>query len=132
VRLEECVELVEHDARLHRHRHRIAVECDDAVERLAVVDHQRFADALPALRRAGTARQQRHVEIARHRHRSPRVVLVAGHHDADGKYLIDRCVGRVTAARAGVEQHVAAAFLAQTRRKPRGIDRAPEARRHAD
>ena len=43
---------------------RVAVDLADGVEMLAVIDHQRGADRLPALRAARAARQHRHADLA--------------------------------------------------------------------
>ena len=63
--LSHAFSCVEHDARLDGHRQRVACRSrDDAVQVLAVIDDQRRADRLPALRAAGAARQHRHAELA--------------------------------------------------------------------
>jgi hypothetical protein len=49
MRLQECVQVIEDDARLHRHRLRIGVEGDHLVQVLAHVDHERGAHRLAAL-----------------------------------------------------------------------------------
>ena len=112
MRLEVRIELIEHDTRLHDDGHRVAVEGQDAAERLAVVDHQRIADRLPALRRSRAAGQDRRAEIAGDGKRGAHVVLVARDDDADRIDLVDRRVGRVASARRSIEQDVAAACLA--------------------
>ena len=52
-------------------RQRLAIERDHRGQVLAVVDDERRADRLAALRAAGAARQHRHAEFARRR-RPPR------------------------------------------------------------
>ena len=54
--------------------------------------------------------------------RGAHVVLVARHHDADRHDLVDRRVGRVAAARRGVEQHVASACSREAPRELRRVD----------
>ena len=80
---------------------------DDTVEMLAVIDDQRRANRLPALRAAGAARQQRHAKLAADIERRPHVGVVPRNEHADRFHLVDRRVGRVAAARRTVEQDVA-------------------------
>ena len=72
-----------------------------------MVDHQRGADRLAALRAAGPARQHRHALIAADRDRRADVVPRLRHEHADGHDLVDRRVGRVPSARSRVEQDLA-------------------------
>ena len=65
------VERVEHDAGLHGDVCALRVVAEHAVQVLAVVDDERGADRLPALRAAGAARQHR-ARPARGRPRRPR------------------------------------------------------------
>ena len=50
------IELVEYDARLHPHPLLFGIDVENSVEVFAGIDDQGFADRLPALRGAGTAR----------------------------------------------------------------------------
>ncbi len=111
------VERIQHDAGLDGDRHRPRVEVEHAVEVLAVIDHQRRADGLPALRAARAARQHRHLQVAAHRKRRTHVVHRARHEHADGLDLVDRRIRRVPSARSGVEQHLPLDFGAQTTRE---------------
>ncbi len=103
--------MIEHDARFDRHGARVGIERDDVVQPLAGVDHQRLADGLAALARAGAAREQRHLLAARDLECDAQIVLIARHDDADRRDLVDRRVRRVTAAARRIEQHVAAQLL---------------------
>jgi hypothetical protein len=47
VRLQDAVELVEHNARLHYAAAVLRVDLEDAVQVLRRVEHQRFAHGLP-------------------------------------------------------------------------------------
>ena len=71
------------------------------------------AHRLAALRGAGAARQDRGLGVARHVERQREVGLVARQHDADRLDLVDRGVGRIAAARGGVEKDVALDGAAQ-------------------
>ena len=125
------VQPIEHHTGLYADRQRIEVELADRIQRLAVIDHQRLADRLAALRRARTARQQGHALLARDGECGFRVGLVAGNDDADGKNLIDRRIGRVTAARRAIEQDIAPAFRAQTPCEVCRVERSRQSRIHA-
>src|SRR3546814_9084857 len=59
MRLEEGVEAVQHDARLHHGTPRLRIEVDDFGEMLADVDDQRLADGLAALRGAARSEARR-------------------------------------------------------------------------
>ena len=72
-----------------------------------MVDHERGADRLPALRAAGAARRAPARALAADRDRRAHVVDRLRHQHADGLDLVDRRVGGVAAARCGIEQHVA-------------------------
>jgi hypothetical protein len=107
VRLQPRIERVEHDAGLDGDRHRVAIERPDRGQMLAVIDHERRADGLPALRAAGAASQHRHALLPADA-RAPRdIVDRFRHENADGLDLVDRRIGRIAAARCGIEQHVA-------------------------
>ena len=82
VRLQTGIQLIEDDAGLHGGRHRVLVEGEDAVERLAVIDDQRGADGLPALRRSGAAWQHGDVQVAGDRERGLGIGFVARDDDA--------------------------------------------------
>ena len=110
VRTEVGVELIEHHTRLNGHGHRVRVEVDNLTQRFAVINHQCLADGLPALRRPGAARKDRHLELARDSQCGPRVGFVTRHDHADGEDLVDGSVGRVAPARSDVKQDVTAAF----------------------
>jgi hypothetical protein len=107
VRPQRRVELVEDDAGLDGCRHRVAIEIDQSSQVLAVVDDERRADRLAALRAAGAARKNRNAKLAADRHCRGDVVVARGNEHADRLDLIDRRVGRVAAARSGIEQHAA-------------------------
>ena len=73
---------------------RLRVVVEHAIEVLAVVDDQRSADRLPALRAARAARQHRDAELAADVERGAHVVVAARHQHADRHHLVDRGVGR--------------------------------------
>jgi hypothetical protein len=83
MRTQPCIQRVEHDAGLHRHRHRLSVEFDHPGQVLAVVDDKRCANGLSALRAARAARQQRHAEFAADVDRRANVVVRARNEHAD-------------------------------------------------
>ena len=96
---------------------------------LRVIDDERGADGLPALRGAAAARQHRHALLDRDAERGERVFLGLRHHHADRLDLVDRRVGRIAPARGGVEQHLAPDLAPQagreggiTGRMARGMD----------
>ena len=70
---------------------------------LVRVDDERRAGRLAALARAGAARQHRHGELARDLEGDGDVAVALRHEHADRHDLVDRGVGRVPAARGGVE-----------------------------
>jgi hypothetical protein len=117
MRSQPRVQCVEHDAGLHGDRHGFAVEVHHAAQMLAVVDHQRRADGLPALRASPAARQQRNAEIAADVDGSPHVVVRPRNQHADRFDLIDGRIGRVAAARRAVEAHLSAHGTAQAARE---------------
>jgi hypothetical protein len=114
VRPEVRIELVEHDTRLHGHRARGRVKLDDPVEMLRVIDDERCAHGLAALRGAAAARQNRHAFLDGDAESRERVFLAPRHHHADRLDLVDRRVGCVAPARCRVEQHVAPHLSLQT------------------
>ena len=104
VRLQPCIELVEHDARLDRDRHRLLVHGDDAIQMLAVIDHQRRADGLTALRASGASRQHGHAQLTADAERRLDIVVTGRDQHADGFHLIDGRISGVPAARGRIEQ----------------------------
>ena len=90
-----------------------------------LISANNLANRLAALRRARAAWQQGHALIARDRERGAGVGLVAGNDDADGENLIDRGIGRVTAARRAIEQDIAPTFRAQASRELACVERRP-------
>jgi hypothetical protein len=107
VRPEPRVELVEHDAGLDRDFGAVLVETHDLAQILGDIDDQRVAHRLAALRGAGAARQDGGLGVARHVDDQGEVGLVARHDHAHRFDLVDRGVGRIAAARGGVEQNLA-------------------------
>ena len=78
VRPQPGVERIEHDAGLDRHGLRLGVVVEHAVQVLAVVDDERSADRLPALRAARAARQHRDAELAADFEGGAHVVVARG------------------------------------------------------
>ncbi len=109
------VQRIEHHAGLDQRGARLLVDFQNAVEVLAVVDDQRFADGLPALRAARAARQDRHALLLGNRNRGPCRLFAARHNHADRLHLVDRSVGGIAAAACGIEQDLAVELLGEAR-----------------
>jgi hypothetical protein len=107
------IERVEHHAGLHDRP--VALHLQHLVEVLGVVDDQRLADRLAALRAAGAARQDRYSFVRRDGDSGARRLLAARHDHADRLQLVDRRVGRVAAAACCIEQNLGVGLLGQTR-----------------
>jgi len=114
-RLQLLVQMVEHDARLDRHRLGVEIGLQHLVHVAADINDQRAADRLAALRGAGAARQHRDAGLARDLDGGRDVLGVLGLDHADRLDLVDRGIGRIAAAGEGVETHLA-------------LDRFPESR----
>ncbi len=119
MRLEPGVQMIQHNARFDRHGARFGIERDDIVQPLTGVDHQRLANRLPALARAGAAREQRHLLAASDFERDAQIVLITRHYDANRRDLVDRRIRGVTAAARRIEQHIAAQRFTQALRERR-------------
>ena len=113
--LELRVQVIEHDSGLHPRRARGYVELEQFVQMLAVIDDERCAHGLTALRGARATRQDRHVRVRGDRECRERIALVQRHDDAERLDLVNRCIGRVAAARERVEEHFAFELLGETR-----------------
>jgi hypothetical protein len=107
MRLQLAIEIVQHDAGLHRHGAAFHIQRQDAVEMLGAVDDEARIDSLSALAGATTPRGDGKPLFARQRQCGHRAVHAARHNNARRHDLIVRGIRRVTAARKGVEQHVA-------------------------
>ncbi len=107
VRLEELVQVVEHDARLDGDGPVLGRELEDRVEILGGVDDQGLADGLAVLRRAAAAGQDRDFRFVADGDDPPEVVLGSGDGHTDGFDLVGRGIGAVAAAREGIEQDFA-------------------------
>ena len=84
------------------------IDLQHAVQILGVVDDQRLAHGLAALRAAGAARQDRHAFLGRDGDRAPRAASsLRGTTTPIGCDLVDRGVGRIAPAARGVEQDFA-------------------------
>ena len=118
VRPEPGIETIEHHAGLHAYRARVPIEGDHLIQIFAMVDHQRVANGLAALRRATPARQYRDTLFQRNLQRDLCVALGFWDHHTDRLELVDRRVGRIAAARVGVEQHIAFDFALELGREP--------------
>src|SRR5262252_2051787 len=117
---QESVELIEHDAGLDGDRRALLVELDDAVEVFGVIDDERRADGLTALRSARAARQDRDAQFVRDPQRAERVLFGLWHDYADGLDLVDRRVGRVASAARAIEEHLAGDLALEARGEARG------------
>ena len=104
MRSQKRVQLIKHDARFDGDRLLCGVKADDSVEILAVIDNERSADRLSALRAAGAAGEDRDLPPATELHRRPNVVVACGHENGERIDLVDRSIRRVTSTRCGVRQ----------------------------
>ncbi len=109
------VEMIEHDAGLHPGGAVLGIQLQHVAHVFAGVEHQRFADRLATLGRAGAARQNRYAFAARDLDRGAYVVAVARNDHADRFDLIDRRVGRIAAAVERAEADFAAQGTTQAR-----------------
>ena len=91
----------------------VLVEAHDLAQMLGDVDDQRLAHGLAALRRAGAARHDGGLGVARDVDDQRQVGLVARHHHTHRLDLVDRGVGRVAPARGLVEKDLALDRAAQ-------------------
>ena len=107
VRLQIRVQPVEDDAGLDPDRPPGHIEIVDPGEILAVIDDDRLAHGLTALRTARAARQYRDVRIRGDLKRRERVVSATRHDDAERVDLVDRRIRGVAGAGKRVEQHLA-------------------------
>ena len=110
---EKRVQLIENEARIHRHGSRLGIERPDLAQVLACIDHHSLADGLTALGRPGAARQQRHIVLGGDLDGSEHILPGSRDDHAKGLDLVDRGVRAVTAAAERVEQHFALEFPAQ-------------------
>jgi hypothetical protein len=120
------VERVEDHARLDHRAARLGIDLEHAIEVAAVVDDERLADGLPALRGAGAARQHRDALLDGDLHRDDRRVHGARDHHAHRRHLVDRRVGRVARAARGVEQDLAVDLAREAPRERRSLGAAGE------
>ena len=102
------VEIVEHDAGLHRAAGALDVEIEDAGEVFRAVHHQRLADRLTGLRGAAAARQHADAVGAGKLNCPLGLLHGARHHHADRHDLVMRGVGGIAPAREAVETHLPA------------------------
>ena len=109
------IQRIEHHAGLHDRLGWRKVDLQHAVEILGVVDDERFAHRLAALRAAGAARQDRDAFLHRDGDRRARRLFAAGHNDADRLQLVDRGVGGIASAAGRVEHDLGVELLAQAR-----------------
>ncbi len=113
--LELRIQVIEHDSRLDPGRAPGHVELEQLVQVLAVIDYEGCADGLTALRGSRAARQDRYVRVRGNRKRGQRIAFVPRYDDAERLDLVNRGIGRVTAARKRVEEHFAFELLLETR-----------------
>ena len=110
--LQEAVQLIEDQTRLHGDSSCVRIEIQHLVEVLADIDHQRRANGLTALRRAAAARQDRNPVVPCDLYRADNVIPVCRHYHPDRLDLIDRGIGRIAAAAERIEQDIAFEFAA--------------------
>ena len=92
------VEVVEHDAGFDHTSAVGNVERDNPVQVFGEIDDDAFIDRLSALRGAAAARGDDPPVVAGDRERPQRLVHRSRHHHAERHDLVERGVGRVTAA----------------------------------
>jgi hypothetical protein len=104
--LEKGVELIQHHPRLDGNPQLLSVKFQDRVQPFAVVDDERGADGLPALRGARATRKNGNFGVGRDGDCRQGIRFGFRHHDADRFDLVNRGIGAIAAARRSVEQHV--------------------------
>ena len=111
---ELAVEIVEHDAGLDHANAVFDVEREDAVQMLGEVDDNSLVDGLAALRGAAAARSDDSALVPGDGKRPQRLVHGPGNHHAQGQYLVERGIGRITPAVEGVEENIARHLAGET------------------
>ena len=119
MRLEPCVQMVEHEPRFNGHGARLRIERQHLMQPFTRVDNERLAHRLPALAGAGSASENGYGVMAGDIERDDQVVLVARHDHPDRRDLVDRRVRCIAAARGAIEHHIAAQLAAQVLRQRR-------------
>jgi hypothetical protein len=102
-------------ARLDAAEARLRVDCKHALQVFRAVDDHRGVHALPALRGAPAACQERRAVRAASSHRRFDVGDALRQHHADRHLTVIRCVSGVRSACAAVEAHLAGEACAQRR-----------------
>ena len=93
-----CIQLIEHHAGFDRYAPSFRIDIDDIAQIFTVVNHQRSADGLPALRGSAAAWQDRNALLGRKLHRTNCSLHRTRHNDADRHDLINRRVRCIAAA----------------------------------
>jgi hypothetical protein len=101
------IQMVEHEAGFDGDEASLKIQFANVAIVFAVVDHEGGAGGLAALAGAAAARQHRNLHVAGDVERGGDVAFAFRHQHADGHDLVDRGIGRIPAARHGVEQHLA-------------------------
>ena len=99
--LQVRIELVEYDARLDAHRHRVTVHDANPIQVFGKIDDDRRADRLAGEAGGCPPRNDRHVLFRGDRHGRDDVLGGPGHDDAQRLDLVETGVGRVQATRPG-------------------------------
>ena len=112
------VQVVEHDAGLHRDRSLLGIQVQNLPQMLAVVDDQTRAHGLTALTGAAATGYQGHAHATANVQRGHHILAAGGHQDAHGHLLVNRGVGRIAPPVGQTEQHIALGFLHQLLGQP--------------
>ena len=95
----------------------VGIERHQLIEMLRMVDDQRGPHGLATLRRATTAGEDRHLQVARDIQRNRQIGLGLGYGHAQRLNLINRGVSGIAATRGGIKQHIAAHLARQAHRQ---------------
>ena len=107
MRPEKRVQCIEHHTRFDPYSLRNRVEIQNVAQVFAVIDNQRCADGLSALRRTRSARQDCNIFIGGYFKRAQSVFAALRYRNTQWRDLINRGVARISAERKFVEQYLA-------------------------
>ena len=110
VRIEQSIELVEHNSGLHHRPSCFRIHRNEAVEVFADINDDAFTNRLPALRGAATPHRHRNACVVGDAEGRQHVLLGFWHHHAQRFDLIDRSIGAVKPPRKVVKEHLSGSF----------------------
>ena len=110
---EGCVQVVQHQARLHGGGALLCVDRHDLAHVFGVVDDQARTHGLATLAGAAAARHDGHAQIAANVHGQAHIGRITRHKHTQGHDLVNRGIGGVAASVGGRKQHFALGVLAQ-------------------